>query len=179
MLCTRKYCRQAEAKMVSNSNKKIHQTWPIPFSRALYMFLLCMLSHIITTLRRKVFFTPSLRSFSSWKRSVLTFLAFPPLPSCDQRPVTNTLTPWLFTGISSQIRTKLCDWAVGRQGLAATLRQQCPQMTRRRCTSIQRNFLLLRVVFVSLIAAFSVCLYRSHKWCGYSSIEGHYSNHLR
>ena len=29
-------CRQSQAKVVSNSRNKIHQTWGLPFTRALY-----------------------------------------------------------------------------------------------------------------------------------------------
>ena len=32
----RECCRQSQAEVVSNSRKKIHQTWGPPFSRALY-----------------------------------------------------------------------------------------------------------------------------------------------
>ena len=39
----------------------------------------------------------------------------------------------LNTGILSQIETKLHDWPLGRQGPAATLKQQRPQMTQSRC----------------------------------------------
>ena len=35
------------------------------------------------------------------------------------------------TGFSSEIGTKLRDWAVGQAGAAATLGQHCPQMTQR------------------------------------------------
>ena len=38
------------------------------------------------------------------------------------------------TGISSEIRTTLRDWAAWQAGPAATLRQHYPQMTQRRCT---------------------------------------------
>ena len=44
------------------------------------------------------------------------------------------LNAMIHTGISSELRTKLRTWAIcGRPGLAATLRQHCPQMTQRRC----------------------------------------------
>ena len=43
------------------------------------------------------------------------------------------LTSALFTGILSQIRTKLRDYAVWQAWAGATLRQHCPQMTRRHC----------------------------------------------
>ena len=37
-----------------------------------------------------------------------------------------------FTGFSSEMGTKLRDWAIGQAGAAATLGQHCPQLTQRR-----------------------------------------------
>ena len=50
------------------------------------------------------------------------------------------LNAMIHTGISSELRTKLRTWAIcGRPGLAATLRQHCPQMTQRRCTGSSKR----------------------------------------
>ena len=56
-------------------------------------------------------------------------------PQMELQEGTQTATQFSTTGISSQIRTKLRDWAAWQERAGCySLRQHCPQMTQRRCT---------------------------------------------
>ena len=72
---------------------------------------------------------------------VTLMMISPAARKCDLpsfRPSTETIPS--ATWFSSQIVTKLRDWAVGQAwgGAAATLGQHCPQMTQRRCSPPSR-----------------------------------------
>ena len=59
----------------------------------------------------------------------------------------STLVLSLCTAFSSQIGTKLRDWAVGQAGAAATLGQHCPKMTQRPGTMLLNQLLSLDVIY--------------------------------
>ena len=70
----RECCRQAQAGVVSNSTKKIHQTWPTPFSRALYKVPLPSLSLSLLPFPQ----LSELRIFQRRRRQRRTASPFPP-----------------------------------------------------------------------------------------------------